>query len=398
MKFLHYAFVLALAGALMMPQESQAQLRGLKDRLQKRAERKIEREIEERTTRRLENELNKAIDNSVENIADDIESSIEGMVFSDEPPPPIELGDNASGSPDAPYVSYTIATRVKVGGNDMASRMLQRFGTNEEMIYTHGNKQRVDEGSESSEILDADSKQHISIDHERKEWWAMSFEEMFQSLDQMRADVEQARKDAEVNTNVEDVNISFDPTGKTKTINGVSATQVIMTIDGTYETTAVDEDGEEFAMKGSYYVVVDTWQSKDVAGYKTIAKYQRAMAEMMGTAISGTGLESMFTALQSSPEMQKATEEASGKLNPGEGLPVRTTTYYVQVPEGTDFDRDAVLSGESANATDAQSQRVLMTLVTEIGNLSTEPFDESMMTPPSDYSEVESPLKAYTGG
>ena len=397
MKFLHYAFVMMLACALLMPQTSHAQLRGLKDRLKKRAERKIEREIEDRTTRRLENELNKAIDNSVENIADDIESSIEGMVMSDEPPPPIELGDNASGAADAPYVSYTIATRVKIGGDDMASRLLQRFGTNEEVIYTHGNKQRVDEGTESSQILDAEGKQNIHLNHKRKEWWSMSFDEMFQSLDQMRADVEQSRRDAEVNTDINDVNISFDPTGKTEMINGVSATQVIMTIEGTYETTVVDDSGEEVTMQGTSYVVVDTWQSKEVAGYKTIANYQRAMADVMGNAISGTGFESMFTALQSSPEMKKATEDASRQLNPEEGLPVRTRTYYVQVPEGSSFDREAVLSG-SANTAGEQSQQILMTLVTEIGNLSTEPFDATMMAPTPGYSEVDSPLKYNTGG
>lgn len=399
MKTFKYALVFALALLFLMPQTSHAQLKGLRDRLQKKAEAKIEREIEERTTQRLENELNKAIDKTVENMADNIENSIEGMIMSDDPPPPIELEDNETGAADAPYVSYTIATRIKIGGNDLASRILQRFGAQEEVVYIHGNKQRADESSESSEIMDADGKQIIHLDHKKKEWWAMSFEEMFESLDQMKADVTQAYNDTEVSTNVEDVKFSVDRTGKTETINGVSADQVIMTIEGTYETTVSDEESnEEATMKGTSYIVIDHWLSKEVAGYQTLADFQKATAEAFGDAMSGTGFESMLSAFQSSPELKKAAEDAADELGPDDGLPVRTRTYYVQVPEGGTFDKAAVLSGSSTDSPDEFSQRTIMTLVSEIGNLSTKPFDEAMLAPTAGYTEIDSPLKNYNSG
>ena len=399
MKISIYTLTFTLALLFLMPQTSNAQLRGLRDRLQKKAEAKIEREIEERTTRRLENELNKMIDNTVENMADNIENSIEGMIFSDEPPPPIELEDNETGSPNAPYVSYTIATRVQVGGNDMASRMLQRFGSSEETLYIHGNKQRADEDSESSEILDADSKQIIHLNHKKKEWWAMSFDEMFQSLEQMKEEVQQTYNDADVTTNVQDVKFTADRTGKTETINGVSADQVIMTVEGTYEMTANDaESDEEVTMNGTSYIVMEHWLSKDVAGYQTLAEFQKSTAKAFGEAMSGTGFASMLSAFQSSPELQKAAEDASKELGPDDGLPVRTRTFYVQVPEGGTFDKEAVLSGSSNNAPDASTQRTIMTLVTEIGNLSTEPFDEAMLAPTAGYTEIESPMKSFSTG
>ena len=386
-----------MAFAVLAPQVSHAQLRGLKDRLQKRAEAKVKRTIEEKTTRRLENELNKVIDNTVDDLANGLESSIEGMVFSSEPPPPIELEDNATGNPDASYVTYTIATRVQVGGNDMASRILQRYGALEEVVYTYGNKQRTDEGKESSQIMDADTGQNINLDHEKKEWWSMSFDEMFESLDQMRDEaIASANEEGEITTNVEDVQFSIDRTGKVETINGVSAEQVIMTIGGSYQTNIKDnESGDETTMQGNTYMVVESWQSKEVAGYNTLASYQQAMAEVVGEALSGSGFQSMFSALQSSPELQEAAEKASKELDQEEGLPVRTKTYYVQVPEGATFDKDAVFAESTSEEFDPNVQRVLMTTISEIGNLTIEPFDESLLAPTAGYTEVESPLKAY---
>ena len=380
-----------MALLFLLPQTSHAQLKGLRDRLQKKAEAKIEREIEDRTTRRLENELNKTIDNAVENMADNIENSIEGMIMSDEPPPPIELGDNASGAADAPYVKYTIATRIKIGGDDMASRLLQRFGAQEQTVYTHGKKQRTDESSESSQIMDAEGKQNIHLNHKRQEWWALSFDDMFKSLDQMRPETEESGGETEVSTDVKDITFDVDRTGKVETINGVSAEQIVMTIEGTYETTVRDAStNEEATMNGTSYIVVDTWQSTEVAGYKTVAAYQHALAEAMGSAISGTGFKSMMDALQNNPQLQKATKDASNRLNPEEGLPVRSRTFYVQVPEGGTFDKNAVLSGAS--------DQVLMTLHTEIGNLSTEPFNENLMMPTAGYTEIETPIQYNTGG
>ena len=397
MKLFKYTLVLTLALLFLMPQTSHAQLKGLRDRLQKRAEAKIEREIEERTTQRLENELNKAIDKTVENMADNVENSIEGMIFSDEPPPPIELEDNETGAADAPYVSYTIATRIQIGGTDIASRMLQRFGTQDEKVYIYGNKQRADENAETSQIMDAEGKQIIHLDHKKKEWWAMSFEEMFESLDQMKADVAQAYDDSDMSTNVQDVKFTIDRTGKTEMVNGTSAEQVIMTVEGTYETTIRDaESNEEATMSGTSYIVMDHWLSKEVAGYQTMMDFQKATAEAFGDAMSGTGFASMMSAFQSSPQLQEAAENAAQELGPDDGLAVRTKTYYVQVPEGGTLDKDAVLSGSSSDSPDEFTQRTIMTLVTEIGNLSTKAFDESMLAPTEGYKQIESPMKSFS--
>ena len=400
MKTFNFALILSLALLLLIPQTSHAQLRGLRDRLKKKAEQKIEREVEERTTRRLENELNKAIDNTVENIADDIESSIEGMVMSDEPPPPIELGKNSTGAADAPYVTFTVATRIQIGGNDMASRLLQRYGAQEEVISTFGNKQRTDENLESSQIIDADTKRIIELNHQRKEWWAMSLDDMFKSLDQMRTEAIESNPDAEdISSKIKDVKVSVDRTGKTETIHGVSAQQIVMMVEGSYEATFNEESSDEsLTMNGTTYIIVDAWQSNEVAGYKTLATFGQEMAKAMGSSIQGTGFASMLSALQSTPELKKAAEDASNHLNPEEGLPVRTRTFYVQVPEGGVLDKEAVLSGASPDTPTELSQRVLMTVLTEIGNLSTEPFNEAILEPTAGYTEVESPLEQYTTG
>src|SRR5690606_17051894 len=282
MKSLRVIGVLLIAATFLMPQTADAQFRRLREKVRQTVENKVGQKIEEKVEQRAERALDRAVGNAVDALADNLESSLENMLFSDAPEP-IELGPNESGSPDAPYVQYTLASRISLGGAEgggLVGRILQRYGSQQQTVYTHGDKQRIDSGNESSQVMDAGNARIISIDHERKQWWAMSFEEMMASIEQMaeqaQASMEEAKAEARaegeqnVSMQVTKANVTVDHTGKTETINGSRAEQTVVVVEGEYEITGQNEEtGEEETFRGKTYAVYDAWQSKDLAGIRS---------------------------------------------------------------------------------------------------------------------------------
>ncbi len=311
------------------------------------------------------------------------------MIFSSEPPAPIALGDNATGPADAPFVRYTMATRLQIGGNDMASRLLRKFGAQEQIVSTHGMRQRTDNGTETSDITDAEGKRLIHIDHKKKEWSSVTFEDMFAHLDESMAEVRQEQQESGTSAQITDAGVRVERTGATETINGLRAQQTVMVVEGSYEITAQNEEtNEQETMRGKSVMVYEMWQSTEAAGYQTLADFNMAAAQAMGAAVENSGFAPMMAAMKNSPQFQEASREAYEKMNPEQGLPVRTRVHFVQLTEDAVLDVDAVLTSAPASET----QAVLMTTVTEIGDLSTEPFDEAILTPPADYTEIASPM------
>src|SRR5690606_25676486 len=149
---------------------------------------------------------------------------------------------------------------------------------------------------------------------------------------------------------------------------------------------------------GKTYAVYDAWQSKALAGIETITAYQMKAAESMGAAVAGTGFGEMLGAMQSTIRIPEATGDALSPLARAGGLPGRAKLYLVQVAEAATLDLQSVLSGSptagAASEEEMPSQFVLLTVTTEIGNLTTAPFDAGVFDPPSTYTEVPSPMKS----
>jgi hypothetical protein len=403
MKLLRFAPIIFLVLAFIVPLQAQAQLGGLRKRLSKKVEDKVERAVEQRVERAVDRQLDKMINS----LADEIDSAIAGLIFSDKPSKPIELQTNETGPADAPYLRYTQATRIELGGMGMASRLIQKYGSQEQVVSIHQDRQRTDEGEEASQIVDVGTLSMTNLDHKQKQWWSMNFQEMMQATADMATEVQTSMEEAKAENDMEDVKGSIEVTdskvevfntGKRQDINGSSALQTIVTVGGTYVITATDEEtGETEQATGTSYVVYDIWQSKDIAGYQTMMDLQMKMGEGMGDAVANSGLQSMVESMNSMPQVQTSAEEAFEKVDPDNGIPLRSTVYFVQLDEGTEFDLDAVLAGKNT-ATDSPdetpSQIVIMSMVTEIGSVTTTPFEESYLEPPADYAQVASPLES----
>ena len=396
--------VLALVSAIALPQSAAGQFGGLL----KKAQKKVEDQVQETAEARIEKAMDNAIRSAVEGLADDLESRIVGLVMSNLPPEPADLGDIESGTANAPYVSYRTVSRLRMtGGSEKSGNLLERFGTLEEHAFVMQDKRRTDAGDESK-IMDAEGARTVHIDHEDRSYWVMTFEDMVKPAEAMMAQMSEQMEAAESSPeyqemsdrpagSIRDMKVEVKQTGKKRKIRGAEASQSVVIVEGEYATTAYDDDGSPVETQGKFYTVVDQWHSATVSGYDTIKQCEQAMAEALGAAFSSVSFSQFAESFQRAPYMQESATEALSKMEEPEGLALESTVYFVSTPKNTKLNLDAVLDGKGFAGEEvkgAPGQSTLMSIVTEIGDLTTDPFDGALLGPPSEgYTEVASPLQ-----
>jgi hypothetical protein len=404
MTMLRIPAAVILAIAIGLPHSALGQFGGLL----KKAQEKVEEQVQETAEARLERAMDDAIRSAVEGLADDLESRIAGLVMSNLPPEPAELGEIETGEADASQVSYRTVSRLRMsGGSERSGNLLERFGIVEERAYVGTNKRRTDAGEES-EIMDAEGARTVQIDHEDRTYWVMTFEEMMKPTEvmmtQMSEQMEEVERSSEYQEmsdrpagSVRDMKVEVKKTGKSRKIRGAEASQSVVIVEGEYVTTAYDEDGNPVQTDGKFYTVVDQWHSAGISGYETMKGCERALAEALGAAFSGSSFSKFAESFQSAPYMQESANEALSKMEEPEGLALESTVYFVSAPTETKLNLDAVLEGKGFAGEEvkgAPGQSTLMSIVTEIGDLTSSPFDDALLGPPSDgYTEIASPLE-----
>ncbi|MDX1741482.1 MAG: hypothetical protein R3178_09325, partial [Rhodothermales bacterium] len=254
---------------------------------------------------------------------------------------------------------------------------------------------------ESSEIFDAEGNRIIHIDHENKTYWVMSLEEFVEPMKQLTETgmpTMEVPESEQAQQPVQELKVTVDRREKVTTINGVPSRRTVAVVEGKYEMSGVDEEtGEPVKVEGKSYTVLDQWHSTELAGYNTIRGFERKMAEAMLSDIDQEALTDFAEAMKNSaPGVQAGMAEAFKELGDVEGMVIRSTVHFVQAsPDGT-FDLEAVLADSPAepSSMDPNVTLPMYSFLTEIGDLTTQPIDLSLFSPPADgYEKVESPMK-----
>lgn len=325
-------------------------------------------------------------------------------------------------------LQYTEETRMRLEGLGIIGRLIGRT-TVEGTTSVQGGKMRVDSEKESSTITDADGGRFITLNHKRKEYTEMTFEDMAKWAEQMaeqtQQQIEEAQEEVEEEQSDEEqpeVKYSFDfkadATGETADIAGYEAKQLLMTLKVNFEVEGEDEEGNPETARGNFYALVDSWVSDDVDGYEAVAEFQGKMAESMGEVVDASGLaQAMQTAFQADPRMKAASERLAEEMDKVEGMPLRTTTYFIIAPAEEELDVDLALGkkktekkrsglgglargalksrgisfgGEQNEDKPAEvaEQKTLMSMSTEVKEIKTGALDGSLFGIPAGYKEV----------
>ncbi len=268
-------------------------------------------------------------------------------------------------------LQYTTQTRVEFGG--VLGRALQDIpglsglqAESSETVYILGTRMRTDSGDQTT-ILDLDAGRFMSVHHdagevllvelgdmeaflsEMDEAFEDAIQEITPALDSARAEIAQAqaemdRAQAELAESGEslsvDVQISTDRTGERRTIHGVEAERVFLTMELGAEVDSAD-DGP---LEGSFVLFTELWNAPEVPGFEGFTELDQSVGETVaGSRFVGV-LGALQEAITMDPRIQVGLERNQAELEALGGTTLLSTTHFVLVPGGQPFDRAAVLA------------------------------------------------------
>ncbi len=208
--------------------------------------------------------------------------------------------------------SYQQTTQVTGGAMQGMMRMAGAFSkqAREPMVATiivKGHRM-VHSTAHTAQVIDVDKETITDINFDRKTYSVMTFAQMKQMMEDMMNRMQQRTKD---NPNNIQFKASVKDTGQTKTIDGMTAKERILTLtmEGTDEKTG---------NSGSMDMTSDTWLAP-VAGYEEVRGFYKLYAAKMGV-MPGQNM-GMF---MGRPEMAKGMSDMIKEMAKMDGVPVET--------------------------------------------------------------------------
>lgn len=177
----------------------------------------------------------------------------------------------------------------------------------ESQVFVKGHRiARV--GARSIQITDLDKETITTINVDRKTYSVMTFEQMKQQFEQMSQKMREKKAESkDVNMNM---NVSAKNTGQTRTIDGLDAKELIltMTMEGTDAKTG---------QSGGMDIRSDMWMAR-VPGYDEVRELHQLMAQKLGFVTGGSLLP------MQRPDLVKNMGELYKEMGKLEGMPIET--------------------------------------------------------------------------
>jgi hypothetical protein len=172
-------------------------------------------------------------------------------------------------------------------------------------------------GKENSTIVDLDKETITEINLSKKNYSVITFAQMRQAMDEAvaKAQAEQQKKQPkdEPKANVEaKFKVSAKATGKTKSVEGLNARQMVITMD----LEATDKDSGN---SGSMTVIDDAWMA-NVPGYEQVKAFRQKMAQKMAREFQ----PELSRMAMADPRMMQGFSESAKELSKVSGVPVET--------------------------------------------------------------------------
>lgn len=195
-------------------------------------------------------------------------------------------------------------TSKMTGGAMMGMmRMAAKFNKNamiptDSTVSVKGNHMVTNNAGKSATVYDLDQGTITEINFEKREYSVTTFAEM-------KAFLEKTMKDA----GQQDTNISVDvqKTGKTQTVEGMKAEELLMTMT---VTTNNPQTGKPAEMR----MVMSNWMAPKIRGYEEVAAFYKRMAEKFAlNGVFGAGPQA---------GMGKGMAEAAKEMEKMGGIPV----------------------------------------------------------------------------
>ena len=167
----------------------------------------------------------------------------------------------------------------------------------------------------AASIIDLDKESITEINLEKKQYSVVTFAQMKAAMEKALADAAKREKKDEKPADVQlQFKTSAKATGKTKTVSGLNAKELMVTM----EAQGKDKDSGQ---TGAMNIVNDAWMAP-VAGYDEVKAFEIKLGQKLG-AIFRPGMEQQALA---NPQMVQGMAEAAKEMAKVDGVPVESVT------------------------------------------------------------------------
>ncbi len=190
----------------------------------------------------------------------------------------------------------------------------------------------------TASITDLDAETITTINLEKKTYSTMTFAQMKQAMDdamkQMNSKSQPDAPDVKFDVKVND-------TGATRTINGIQAHEMIltMTMEGTDQKSGA---------KGGMDITTDSWLAPKVPGYEEVRAFYRRMAEKLNW-VPGAG------GMMNRPDIARGMSELYKEGAKLDGVPVLQVVKMGGSMEGMPQDQDGRDSSRQSTSSSSSS-------------------------------------------
>ncbi len=185
-----------------------------------------------------------------------------------------------------------------------------------------------------SEIIDLDAGTITTIDHIKKQYTTMTFEQMRQQIDDAmaKAKAQQAKQPQQpANNGAQDVDMKFNVkvrnTNTTKDVAGLTAKESILTM-------TADATDKKSGQTGSLAITNDMYLVPEVPGYEEVREFYKRYAVKMGTVMSGAINPQMMGMMQQ-PGAGKGMADMATEMAKLKGIPVLQIMRMGTTADGT---------------------------------------------------------------
>ncbi len=186
---------------------------------------------------------------------------------------------------------------------------------------------------EYTEIIDLDKETITRIDHTKREYTVVTFEQMKQQMQQAaeemrRRQAEQQKQQPQNQQPQNQAELNFTAnvrnTGATKQVSGLNTTEAILTM-------AMEAKDKQTGQQGALNITNDMWMAPDIPGYEEVREFQRKFATKFGTMFN-QALGPQLSA--TNPGMGKGYAEMAKEMSKLKGTPVLQVTRMGSTPDG----------------------------------------------------------------
>jgi hypothetical protein len=231
--------------------------------------------------------------------------------------------------------SYTETTQITGGTIVAMMKMAGAFSKQARQagdpivstVMIKGNRM-VRSNPQRTEIVDLDKETITTIDHVKKQYTTMTFQQMKQQIDDAVKKAKEQKK-TDTSSNPSDTDVSFQVkvrnTGATKDVDGISANEAILSM-------AMDATDKKSGQTGSLAITNDMYLAPEVPGYDEVRDFHKRFATKLGTVFSDSINPAM---LASQPGAGKAMADMVKEMSKLKGIPVYQVMRMGTTADGT---------------------------------------------------------------